>query len=45
VDVLGVRQEVVAADDGVLTALEAQPGEAVEYGQPVARIERVEQRS
>jgi acetyl-CoA carboxylase biotin carboxyl carrier protein len=45
VDVLGVRQEVVAVDDGVIATLEAQPGEAVEYGQPVARIERVEQRS
>jgi biotin carboxyl carrier protein len=45
VDVLGVRQEVVAPTDGVVATLEAQSGEAVEYGQTVARVERVEQRS
>jgi biotin carboxyl carrier protein len=44
VDMLGVRQDVVATDDGVLASLDAQPGEAVEYGQPVARLERVERR-
>jgi acetyl-CoA carboxylase biotin carboxyl carrier protein len=39
VDVLGVRQEVVAPADGVVGALEVEPGQAIEYGQPVARIE------
>jgi acetyl-CoA carboxylase biotin carboxyl carrier protein len=39
VDVLGVRQDVVAPETGILTVLSAQPGEAVEYGQPLARLE------
>lgn len=39
VDVLGVRQDVVAPDNGIVAALSAQPGEAVEYGQPLARLE------
>jgi acetyl-CoA carboxylase biotin carboxyl carrier protein len=39
VDVLGVRQEVVAPDDGVIGSLDVEPGQAIEYGQPVARIE------
>jgi acetyl-CoA carboxylase biotin carboxyl carrier protein len=39
VDVLGVRQEVVAPSDGVVGSLEVEPGQAIEYGQPVARIE------
>ena len=39
VDVLGVRQEVVAPAAGVVGSLEVQPGQAIEYGQPVARIE------
>ncbi|MDP8904005.1 MAG: hypothetical protein M3N29_01585 [Chloroflexota bacterium] len=39
VDVLGVRQDVVAPEDGVVVALAAEPGEAVEYGQLLARIE------
>jgi acetyl-CoA carboxylase biotin carboxyl carrier protein len=39
VDVLGVRQDVVAPDDGIVAALAAQAGEAVEYGQPLARLE------
>jgi acetyl-CoA carboxylase biotin carboxyl carrier protein len=39
VDVLGVRQEVVTPADGVLRRLEVEPGEAVEYGQLIARIE------
>ena len=38
VDVLGVRQEVVAPLDGVVTRLLAQPGEAVEYGQELVRV-------
>jgi len=38
VDVLGVRHEVVAQLGGTLEALEVEPGEAVEYGQPIARV-------
>lgn len=39
VDVLGVRQVVVSPIDGVLRSIDVQPGQAVEYGQPIARIE------
>jgi acetyl-CoA carboxylase biotin carboxyl carrier protein len=39
VDVLGVRVEVVVPVDGRLTRVLAEPGEAVEYGQPLARLE------
>jgi biotin carboxyl carrier protein len=39
VDVLGVRQEVVAPMDGVVAELQVEPGEAVEYGQAIARLE------
>jgi acetyl-CoA carboxylase biotin carboxyl carrier protein len=39
VDVLGVRHDVVAPQTGILAALTAQPGEAVEYGQPLARLD------
>lgn len=39
VDVLGVRQEVVSPVDGVLREIEVQPGQAVEYGQPIGRVE------
>jgi len=39
VDVLGVRQDVVAPEDGVLVGLAAEAGEAVEYGQVLARLE------
>jgi acetyl-CoA carboxylase biotin carboxyl carrier protein len=39
VDVLGVRVEVVSPSDGRLTRVLAEPGEAVEYGQPLARLE------
>ena len=38
VDVLGVRQEVVAKIDGTLDSLEVEAGQAVEYGQPIARV-------
>jgi len=38
VDCLGVRYEVVAPVDGVLGRTIAQPGEAVEYGQPLVHI-------
>ena len=39
VDVLGVRQEVVSPVDGVLKTLEVESGQAVEYGQPIGRVE------
>ncbi len=39
VDVLGVRHEVVSAVNGALKAYEVQSGEAVEFGQPIARLE------
>jgi len=39
VDVLGVRQEVVSPADGVLKALEVESGQAVEFGQPIGRVE------
>jgi acetyl-CoA carboxylase biotin carboxyl carrier protein len=39
VDVLGVRQEVVSPVDGVLKVLEVESGQAVEYGQPIGRVE------
>lgn len=39
IDVLGVRQEVASPVAGVLRAMEVQPGQAVEYGQPIARVE------
>jgi len=41
IDVLGVRQEVVSPEDGIVARLLAEPGEAVEYGQELVRIERV----
>jgi acetyl-CoA carboxylase biotin carboxyl carrier protein len=39
IDVLGVRQEVVSPIDGALKAFEVEQGQAVEYGQPIARVE------
>lgn len=39
VDVLGVRHDVVAPENGIIASLTAQPGEAVEYGQRLARLE------
>jgi len=39
VDVLGVRQEVVSPIDGALRGFEVESGQAVEYGQPIARVE------
>jgi acetyl-CoA carboxylase biotin carboxyl carrier protein len=38
VDVLGVREDVVADVDGVLERFEVEAGQAVEYGEPVARL-------
>lgn len=39
VDVLGVRQEVVAPIDGVLKGFEVEQGQAVEFGEPLAKVE------
>lgn len=39
VDVLGVRQEVVSPLDGILRELDVEPGQAVEFGQPIGRVE------
>ena len=39
VDVLGGRQEVVSPMDGSLRGFEVESGQAVEYGQPIARVE------
>jgi acetyl-CoA carboxylase biotin carboxyl carrier protein len=40
VDMLGVRQEVVAPVDGVVREIDVEAGQAVEYGQRLARIEQ-----
>jgi biotin carboxyl carrier protein len=42
IDVLGVRHDVDATADGVVGRLLAEPGEAVEYGQPLVRVDRFE---
>ena len=39
VDVLGVRQEVVAPADGIVARVMAEQGEAVEYGQELVRLD------
>jgi biotin carboxyl carrier protein len=39
VDVLGVREDVIAPADGVIGSSMAEAGEAVEYGQELIRIE------
>ena len=39
IDVLGVRQEIVVPTDAILARMEVEPGQAVEYGQLVARLE------
>jgi biotin carboxyl carrier protein len=39
VDVLGVREDVIAPADGVIGSSLAEAGEAVEYGQELIRIE------
>lgn len=41
IDVLGVRQDVVSPADGMVGRLFAQPGEAVEYGQSLVRVDAV----
>lgn len=45
VDVLGVPQDVVAPVDGIFGAALAEPGQAVEYGQELVRIEAIERSS
>ena len=42
VDVLGVREDVIAPVDGVIGSSLAETGEAVEYGQELIRIELAE---
>jgi acetyl-CoA carboxylase biotin carboxyl carrier protein len=39
IDVLGVRQDVVSPIDGALKQFDVESGQAVEYGQPIARVE------
>ena len=39
VDVLGVKQEVVAPIDGVLKGFEVESGQAVEFGESLAKVE------
>jgi len=39
IDVLGVRHELVAPADGIVGATVVEPGDPVEYGQPVVEIE------
>ena len=45
VDVLGVSQEVVAPIDGTIGSLDVEPGQAIEFGQPVARVEKAGSRA
>ena len=40
VDMLGVRHEVVAPADGVVREIDVEAGQAVEYGQRLARIDQ-----
>jgi biotin carboxyl carrier protein len=39
VDVLGIRHDVVATSDGMLGRIVVEAGEAVEYGQELARVD------
>ena len=41
VDVLGVRQDVVASRQGIVSRLFVEPGQAVEYGQELLQIDAV----
>ena len=38
VDMLGVSQEVVAGVEGTIARFEVESGQAIEFGQPVARV-------
>jgi biotin carboxyl carrier protein len=40
VEMLGVRHDVVTPEDALLIALEAEAGQAVEYGERLARLEK-----
>lgn len=42
IDVLGVAQEVLAPDDGIIADVLAEDGQAVEYGQALAEIDPLE---
>jgi acetyl-CoA carboxylase biotin carboxyl carrier protein len=39
VDMLGIVQDVPAPIDGVISRILAEPGQAVEYGQPLANVD------
>jgi biotin carboxyl carrier protein len=39
VEVLGIPQEVVAPFDGILGRMLVEPGEIVEFGEPLMRID------
>lgn len=40
VEMLGVRHDVVTPDDALIISLEAEPGQAVEYGERLAKLEK-----
>ena len=42
VDMLGVRHDIVSTADGVIGRLLAEPGQAVEYGQGLVRLDRMD---
>ena len=42
IDVLGIAQEVIAPADGLVAAVLAEDGQAVEYGQALAEIDPME---
>lgn len=44
VDVLGIRHDVTVPVDGLLGRILVEPGEAVEYGQEVARVDALPSR-
>ena len=42
IDVLGIAQEVTAPEEGIVAAVLAEEGQAVEYGQVLAEIDPLE---
>ena len=42
IDVLGIAQEVTAPEEGIISAVLAEDGQAVEYGQALAEIDPLE---
>jgi acetyl-CoA carboxylase biotin carboxyl carrier protein len=42
IDVLGIVQEVAAPEGGIITAVLAEDGQAVEYGQALAEVDALE---